>query len=151
MPGAPDMVIHAAITLPDGGLLMASDDLTGDGGGTKGIAVSYTAKDPAEAERVFAALSEGGEVTAPLTETFFSPRLGMCVDKWGVAWMVNTEAGSARRRAGVGLTRSRPPARSRPHCQSALAASRRVRPVVPCGGGGSRSTPAKNTRFTDTS
>lgn len=92
MPGSPDMVIHAAITLGNGGLLMASDDPTGDAGGTKGIAVSYTAKDPAEAERVFVALSESGEVTAPLAETFFSPRFGMCVDRWGVSWMVNTEA-----------------------------------------------------------
>ena len=93
MPGAaPDMVIHASITLPNGGLLMASDDPTGDGGGTKGVSVSYTAKDTSEAKRVFDALSEGGEVTGPLQETFFSPMFGTCVDRWGVAWMVNTEA-----------------------------------------------------------
>ena len=90
--GSPDMVIHAAITLDNGGLLMASDDPTGDAGGTKGISVSYTAKDPGEAKRVFDALSEGGEVTGPLQETFFSPAFGTCVDRWGVAWMVNCEA-----------------------------------------------------------
>lgn len=91
MPGGdPDLVIHAAITLPDGGLLMASDDPTGDAGGTKGVAVSYRAADVDEAKRVFEALSDGGEVTAPLEATFFSPMFGMCVDRWGVAWMVNT-------------------------------------------------------------
>ena len=92
MPGAgPDAVIHAAITLADGGLLMASDDPTGDGAGTKGVSVSYTAKDPDDAKRVFDALSDGGEVTGPLQETFFSPMFGTCVDRWGVAWMVNTQ------------------------------------------------------------
>ena len=93
MPGAgPDAVIHAAITLPNGALLMASDDPTGDGAGTKGVSVSFTAKDPGEANRVFDALSEGGEITGPLQETFFSPMFGTCTDRWVVAWMVNTEA-----------------------------------------------------------
>lgn len=90
MPGGPDMVIHAAITLPNGGLLMASDDPGGDGAGTKGISVSYTAKDTDDAAAVFGALSEGGEVTGPLQPTFFSPMFGTCVDRWGVSWMVNT-------------------------------------------------------------
>jgi PhnB protein len=89
--GSPDMVIHASLTLDSGAMLMASDDPTGDGGGTKGVSVSYTAKDPAEAKRVFDALAEGGEVTGPLQETFFSPAFGTCTDRWGVAWMVNTE------------------------------------------------------------
>jgi PhnB protein len=93
MPGAsPDMVIHAALTLGDGAMIMASDDPDGDGAGTKGISVSYTAKDTTEAKRVFDALSEAGEVTSPMQETFFSPMFGTCVDRWGVAWMVNTVA-----------------------------------------------------------
>ncbi|MFZ6003246.1 MAG: VOC family protein [Actinomycetota bacterium] len=95
MPGAAlDTVIHASITLDNGGLLMASDDPTGDGSGTKGISVSYTAKNTDEARRVFDALTAGGEITGPLQETFFSPLFGTCVDRWGVAWMVNTEAGA---------------------------------------------------------
>jgi len=92
---APDMVIHAAITLGDGGVLMASDDPTGDGGGTKGVSVSYTADDVGEAKRVFDALCDGGEVTSALEETFFSPMFGTCVDRWGVAWMVDTRAPTA--------------------------------------------------------
>lgn len=89
---AGDMVIHAALTLENGGVLMASDDPTGDAGGTKGVSISYTATDVSEAKRVFDALSEGGTVTQELTETFFSPMFGMCVDRWGVAWMVDTAA-----------------------------------------------------------
>jgi PhnB protein len=79
----------------DGSFLTASDDPTGDGAGAKGISVSYVVKDAGEAKRVFDALAEGGEVTAPLTETFFSPMFGMCVDRFGIPWMVNTEAAEA--------------------------------------------------------
>jgi PhnB protein len=89
--GSPDLIIHAALTV-DGSLLMASDDPTGDGEPAKGISVSYVAKDVGEVKRVFDALADGGQVTAPLAETFFSPMFGMCVDRFGIAWMVNAEA-----------------------------------------------------------
>jgi PhnB protein len=49
-------------------------------------------KTPADAERVFAALSEGGQVHQPLIETFFSPRFGVVVDKFDVSWMVLCES-----------------------------------------------------------
>jgi PhnB protein len=45
----------------------------------------------AEARRVFDALADGGEVTQALAETFFSPSFGMCVDRFGTPWMVNTQ------------------------------------------------------------
>lgn len=56
----------------------------------QGFAVSVTAKDKAEAERVFNALSEKGQVTMPLGETFWSPAFGMLTDRFGIPWMVNT-------------------------------------------------------------
>jgi PhnB protein len=86
-----DLIIHAALTV-EGSLLMASDDPTGSVGPTQGIQVTYTVADVAESERVFTALANGGEVTAPLAETFFSPSFGMCVDRFGVPWMITTEA-----------------------------------------------------------
>ena len=90
MPGAsPDLIIHAALNL-DGQLLMASDDPTSDGGPMKGISVSYSVTDTGEAKRIFDALAEGGQVTQELTETFFSPSFGTCVDRFGVPWMVVT-------------------------------------------------------------
>ena len=42
----------------------------------------------AEADKLFAALSEGGQVRQPLIPTFFSPKFGMVQDKFGVGWMV---------------------------------------------------------------
>ena len=53
--------------------------------------VNYTVADVAEAERVFGALADGGEITMPLEETFWAPRFGMCVDRFGTPWMINTE------------------------------------------------------------
>jgi PhnB protein len=87
-----DAIIHAALRVGDG-LLMGSDDPTTDAfGPVQGMMVSYTAPDAGESKRVFDALAEGGTVTQPLTETFFSPAFGTCVDRFGTPWMVNTEA-----------------------------------------------------------
>jgi PhnB protein len=84
-----DFVIHAALTLADGGLLMASDDPTGDGSGVKGAAVNLTLDDMEEGRRIFEGLSEGGSIDMALEETFWSPLFGACVDRFGVTWMVN--------------------------------------------------------------
>jgi PhnB protein len=86
-----DLIIHAAITI-DGHFLMASDDPTGSVGSPGGFSVSYSSTDAADVKRVFDALADGGETTQPLTETFFSPAFGMCVDQFGTPWMVSVEA-----------------------------------------------------------
>ncbi|MEO8693565.1 MAG: VOC family protein [Acidimicrobiales bacterium] len=88
-PDKADLVIHAALML-DGGMLMASDDPMTDGPITvSGIQVSVSPKTAEEANRVFDALAEGGQVTQPLIATFFSPAFGMCVDRFGTPWMVS--------------------------------------------------------------
>jgi PhnB protein len=48
--------------------------------------------DAAEAERLFEALGDGGEVRMPLGKTFFSPSFGMVADRFGVIWMVYVAA-----------------------------------------------------------
>ena len=58
-------------------------------GTVDGMCVNCSLPDPAEAKRVFDALSEAGQVQVPLGETFFSPAFGMCTDRFGVEWMVN--------------------------------------------------------------
>jgi PhnB protein len=90
-----DLIIHAALTL-DGRLLMGSDDpTTDDFGPVQGMMVSYSASDTDDARRVFDALAEGGSVNQALTETFFSPAFGMCVDRFGTPWMVSAYAEDA--------------------------------------------------------
>lgn len=85
-----DLVMHAALTLGEHAL-MGSDDPNGTST-VQGMWVNYTVSDVADARRVFEALSDGGEVTMSLQETFWSPGFGMCVDRFGVQWMVNVEA-----------------------------------------------------------
>lgn len=54
-----------------------------------GFSVAIQLNEPAEAERIFAAMSEGGEVTMPIQQTFWALRFGMFVDQFGISWMVN--------------------------------------------------------------
>ncbi|MGH9023038.1 MAG: VOC family protein [Acidimicrobiia bacterium] len=86
-----ELIMHAALTF-DENLLMGSDDPTDSFGPVQGMQVNYAVADVAEAERVFAALADGGKVTLPIAETFWSPMFGMCVDRFGTPWMISAEA-----------------------------------------------------------
>jgi PhnB protein len=91
MPGAePHHVMHVSLTLGEGRLLMGSDDPTGDGGPKVGSAVAYVAADEQEGKRVFDALADDGEITMPFGTAFWSRGFGMCNDRYGVPWMVDT-------------------------------------------------------------
>jgi PhnB protein len=91
MPGAdPKHVMHVSLKIGDG-MLMGSDDPAGSGGARAGSAVAYTAKDAAKAKKVFDALAAGGTATMPFGTTFWSKGFGMCTDRFGVPWMVDTE------------------------------------------------------------
>jgi len=54
----------------------------------QGFSISLTVKDAADAERKFKALSEGGSVNMAFAKTFFAKGFGMCVDRFGIPWMV---------------------------------------------------------------
>lgn len=86
-----DKVMHARLTI-GGTTVLASDGRCLGRPSFQGFALSLTATDEAEAERLFAALSAGGEVQMPLAKTFFSPRFGMVADRFGVSWMVYVAA-----------------------------------------------------------
>ena len=53
--------------------------------------MSINVTDPAEAEKVFAALSAGAQIQMPIQQTFWAKRFGMLVDQFGIPWMVNCE------------------------------------------------------------
>ena len=55
----------------------------------QGMHVSVQLDSPADGERIFRELSEGGSVTMPFAATFWSPGFGMLVDRFGIPWMVN--------------------------------------------------------------
>jgi len=84
---AGDKVMHASFRIGDTTVL-ASDGRCEGRPTFQGFALSLTAPDEAKAERLFASLSDGGQVQMPMTKTFFSPRFGMVADRFGVSWMV---------------------------------------------------------------
>jgi PhnB protein len=57
----------------------------------QGMTVNISVDTPAEADRIFEALSSGGTVTMPIGETFWARRFGMLTDRYGTPWMVNCE------------------------------------------------------------
>jgi PhnB protein len=83
-------IIHARMTVGDT-VLMASDCPPGRFAKPQGFSVSLQIKDPAEAERVFHALTQNGTVTMPIQETFWAIRFGMLVDQFGIPWMINCQ------------------------------------------------------------
>src|SRR5204862_379018 len=80
MPGAGDKVMHASFRIGESTVL-ASDGRCEGRPSFQGFALSLTVPGEAEAERLFTALGEGGQVQMPLTKTFFSPRFGMVADR----------------------------------------------------------------------
>lgn len=89
-PGSENKIMHASLRIGDT-MVMASDGHAKGNPKFEGFSLSLNAKNEAEAERLFAGLSEGGQVRLPLTKTFFSPRFGMLADKFGMGWMIIVE------------------------------------------------------------
>jgi PhnB protein len=80
-------IMYCNFTIGDS-VLMASDDCVNPNVKSEGFSLSLSVKNESEADRVFAALADGGNVHCPLTKTFFSPYFGMVVDRFGISWMV---------------------------------------------------------------
>ena len=88
-PGREKLIMHARMSI-GGQFLMASDSPPEHFHKPQGFSVSLTVTDPVDAERTFKALSEGGSVNMPFGKTFFSKGFGMCIDQFGIPWMVNS-------------------------------------------------------------
>ena len=65
----------------------------------QGFSLSISTKDPAEADRVFGEVSKGGNIIMPIQQTFWSPRFGMCTDRFGIPWMVNADQPASQQAA----------------------------------------------------
>ena len=86
-PGSENKVMHASFRIGET-TVMASDGRCLGQPNFQGFALSLTVPDVAAAERLFAALADGGQVQMPLAQTFFSLRFGMVADRFGVGWMI---------------------------------------------------------------
>lgn len=85
-PGFETKIMHCSFRIGET-IVMASDGCD-DKSRFSGFSLALSVQDEAEARRVFAALSEGGQVTMPLGKTFWSPCYGMLIDRFGIGWMV---------------------------------------------------------------
>ena len=90
-PGSEDKIMHTSLRIGET-TVMASDGRCQGQPSFQGFSLSLTVPNAAEADRLFAALADGGQVQMPLDKTFWSPRFGMIVDRFGVSWMINVAA-----------------------------------------------------------
>ncbi|PWG81982.1 VOC family protein [Pararcticibacter amylolyticus] len=85
-------VMHAAIPIGEGQVLMASDCVPSAGhvltvGNNNYISITPDSRE--EADRLFNGLSEGGDIEMPMEEMFWGDYFGSFADKFGVRWMIN--------------------------------------------------------------
>jgi PhnB protein len=88
-PGDENKIMHAQLETPSGFTLMGSDTpagMTRSEGSSISISLSG---DDAQLRNYFAKLSERGSVAMPLEKQMWGDEFGMCVDPYGVTWMVN--------------------------------------------------------------
>lgn len=86
-PGAENKVMHSSFRVGDT-VVMASDGHCKGQPKFEGMSLTISADSVADAERLFAALGNGGRTDMPLGKTFFAPAFGMLHDRFGVSWMV---------------------------------------------------------------
>lgn len=87
-PGYESKVMHCCFRIGET-QVMASDGCSAEQPGFKGFSLSITLPSAAEADRIFTALGEGGQVQMPLGKIFWSPCFGIVMDRFGVSWMLN--------------------------------------------------------------
>ena len=86
-----DKIMHALLRINGSDIMMSDGMRTGDLD-FQCMSLSLSASSEAEADRLFNALAKDGTVQMPIGKTFFSPRFGAVVDKFGVSWMVIVQA-----------------------------------------------------------
>jgi PhnB protein len=84
-------VLHTRLVIGDK-VLMGADASPDRYEPAKGFSVSLGVDKPADAERIFKALASNGTVQMPLAKTFFAEAFGAVVDRFGIPWMVISEA-----------------------------------------------------------
>jgi PhnB protein len=85
-----EKVLHARFTI-DGHVVMASDAPPGHQKEPQGFSLSLSFDNTAKGEEIFNKLAEGGFTQMPFGPTFWAKGFGMCVDRFGIPWMVNCE------------------------------------------------------------
>lgn len=89
-PGEQDKIMHGMLESPNGLVLMGADTPNSmEYTPNSGFSVSLSGDDEKELRSYWEALSEGGTAVMPLEKAPWGDHFGMCVDRFGVSWMVN--------------------------------------------------------------
>jgi PhnB protein len=88
-----DKVMHASLRVGDTTLLMSDGSARG-AAKFEGFSLALNLQSEGDAERLFAALADGGRIQMPLARTFFAPRFGMLTDRFGISWMIHVPPAS---------------------------------------------------------
>ncbi len=85
-----DQLMHSTLETTSGFTLMGADNPPGvENQPGNNFAVSLSGDDSDELRGYWDKLSDGGNVTIPLEKQMWGDEFGMCVDRFGIAWMVN--------------------------------------------------------------
>jgi PhnB protein len=94
-PAEADKIMHSMLTTDNGMVFMAADtpnSMDFAPGGSHSMSLSGDSQDETELRGYWEGLSDGGTVVMPLDKAPWGDQFGMCVDKYGVSWMVNIGA-----------------------------------------------------------
>ena len=83
-------IMHISLQMGDA-WLMGADSPPDSYEKPQGINVALHYEEASEGERIFNSLAEGGNVVMPFQKTFWAAGFGMCVDRYGIPWLVNCE------------------------------------------------------------
>ena len=93
-------VMHMALPISDGNVIMASDSLNGFGpqlavGNNVTMALGPETRE--EADRLFKGLSAGGNVQMPMADAFWGGYFGSFEDKFGINWLINVDTSKEKK------------------------------------------------------
>jgi PhnB protein len=83
-----DSIMHSELVAGDA-VIMGADGPPQEGKGASNVSIALSIDDVDEAERIFKGLSDGGTIGMEFQQTFWVERFGMCVDRYGIGWLIN--------------------------------------------------------------
>lgn len=86
-----NLIMHVALPIGNGSILMGSDTPAHMGTVTNGnnFSIAISADSEADADKLYQGLSAGGQATMPMANAFWGSYFGMLNDKFGVGWMIS--------------------------------------------------------------
>lgn len=87
-----DRIAHVGLPLASDYMIMGGDSLNSFGKPLKmgnNVGITLEPSDAQEADRLFKALSDGGEIEMPLEQTEWAEKFGQCIDRFGIQWVIN--------------------------------------------------------------